>query len=135
MDDFVSECLTSIDEYKNSLALSNELASVYNNKIEEKIAQFKSQGKEDEIHALIALVPRKLDVIDASKAIEPHPEDYVEDENEPDDDWDEYDKYDDFGLQGSKNRQQKGTGKGNYKDPYTQKHVRTIESRLANKKK
>lgn len=134
MDVFVSERLQAIEEYKNTLRLSNQSAEEHNKAMNDEIAKLKSQGKDDEIHNLISMVSHNLHIVDVDAATKPHPEDYEADDEYYDDDWDEYDEYDDFTPQGSKSRGTvKGTGKGNYKDPYNSKHIRAVESRLANK--
>lgn len=144
MDDkintFIEECSSFIKNFTTTQTLSNETANEYNIKMKEMVDKLRSGGKEETIDIIKRIVPLTLPVTDIEKVTQPNPDDEWEEVEEEDDDWDEWDEYDDFcvggsksKLGGSKTRELKGTGKGNFKQVYNQKHIRRTEAMLAKK--
>lgn len=138
---FVEESSNLIKNFETTQSLSNETANEYNKKMKEIIDKLRSSGREETIDIIKNIVPLSLPITDVEKVTHANPDDEWEEIDTDDDDYDEWDEYDDFCVGGSKSklggsntRELKGTGKNNYKQVYSQKHVRRTEQMLANKK-
>ena len=150
-----NECVDLQEQAKQFLVEYNNTVVLYNQKIKNLMDNLKQKNDLESMTYTSQVLVNHLNPIDIEKATGPLPEDMelitykvldndmIEVSNDDvdevkqeeniketdDNEINEDNEYDDFVISGSKNRSNKGTGKGNYKAVYNSKHIRTVTNR------
>lgn len=139
---FIKECLdlkNKIELQDNCIEIINKniMINEYNKKINDMITKLQIDKKEDVIETINQNIPlsintiEKDNIINKDEQVVQDKQNYnyeYEDYDDYDDDW--IDDYDDFSM-GKTNRNNKGTGNNNYREKYTNKHIRAFENRFS----
>lgn len=122
-----------VNDCHNHLQDANFHLKNFNNNIEEylkKLNTIRQFGSKEQIEMMKEILNLDVKPVDETKILHPILNSWDILNLDEEDETDKYNEYDDFNLDGTKSKfvkTNKGTGKGQYRDMYSQKHIRIKE--------